>query len=94
MVGYVLGPFFLITLVGGGGCVGASTRTHTPHSCSAGRVGRTSLYTQHLTVLPSREQRLSGGGCGKRVPLWAILGSAASTVLSLLQVMYIKKRKR
>lgn len=27
-------------------------------------------------------------------PLWAVLGSAASTVLSLLQVMYVQKKKR
>lgn len=98
MVGYVLGPFFLITLVGVVVAVVRSLHTYThPHTLAkAGASGPGPACTQHLTVLLSREQRLSGGEGVEAGPFppWAILGSAASTVLSLLQVMYIQKRKR
>ena len=83
MVGYVLGPFFLITLVGVVVAVVRSLHTHThprPALATAGARGPGPPCTQHLTVLLSRERRV-----WRRAPAppGAILGSAASAVLSL-----------
>lgn len=79
MVGYVLGPFFLITLVGVVVAVVRSlhTRTHPPNTLAkAGARGPGPACTQHL----SWERRVWRW---VPVPPWAILGSAASAVLCL-----------
>lgn len=92
MVGYVLGPFFLITLVG---VVVAVVRNppHTyPHLCE-GRAGWawSSLHTaSQLSCCYGR------GGCGGK-PL-SLVGhpglSGLHSAVSLLQVMYVQKKKR
>ena len=90
MVGYVLGPFFLITLVGVVVAVVRSlhTRTHIPPLwLQQGAWARTSLYTPAVTG----EEGVEAGPCppGGHPGL-----SRLRSAVSLLQVMYIQKRKR
>ena len=84
MVGYVLGPFFLITLVG---VVVAVVRSPPTHTCTPtpllSRAGRawSSLHTARQAVL------LVGVGGLSRAP-------SLHSGVSLLQVMYVQKKKR
>ena len=74
MVGYVLGPFFLITLVGVVVAVVRSLHTHThprPALATAGARGPGPPCTQHLTVLLSRERRVWRRAPAPRGPSWA-----------------------
>lgn len=84
MVGYVLGPFFLITLIGVVAAVVRSPLIHTyTHTfAKQGWVGQV-VCTQHPKLSCSRVWRWVG--CP---------GLPASTALSLLQVMYVQKKKR
>lgn len=83
MVGYVLGPFFLITLVG----VVVAVVRNPPHTyipthtfAKAGLGGPGPACTQHLSCpAVTGEEGVEVNPCH----LWAILGSAASTVLCL-----------
>lgn len=72
MVGYVLGPFFLITLVGVVVAVVRSLHTYThPHTLAkAGASGPGPACTQHLTVLLSRERRVWRWVPVPRGPSW------------------------
>lgn len=84
MVGYVLGPFFLITLVGVVVAVVRSllVRTYAHTLAKQGRVGQ-GICTQHPKLSCSRVWRWVG-----------CRGVPASTAQSLLQVMYVQKKKR
>lgn len=83
MVGYVLGPFFLITLVGVVVAVVRNpphTYIHTHTFAKAGLGGPGPACTQHLSCpAVTGEEGVEVNPCH----LWAILGSAASTVLCL-----------
>lgn len=90
MVGYVLGPFFLITLVGVVVAVVRSlhTRTHPPTLWL--RQGRVGPDQPVHSICHGR------GGCGGgSLPAVGHPGlSCLRSAVSLLQVMYIQKRKR
>lgn len=77
MVGYVLGPFFLITLVGVVVAVVRSLHTHTPPLLLRQAEWARTRLTHHLSPAVSGEEGVEVGPC----PPWTILGSAASTVL-------------
>lgn len=87
MVGYVLGPFFLITLVGVVVAVVRSphihTHTPTPLLSRAGWAW-SSLHTVPQAVLPSMGVEVGGLS-------WA---PSLHSAVSLLQVMYVQKKKR